>query len=205
MDLQIPYHGQDHGLVLVIAGEAQRFEIRQTAHMVDEALDVPLHLQSTVPILEGKHGAPVEPEVGVQHFVIEVVGDAFVVQFLIRGKEQAHNLHGRFIRNIKLAVRVGILAPVHGGPTEGVVGVFLVQPVILIQNADTLGFNRGDRAVQVPHDLEMVVHLPTAPHDVAHVLELPAVAGTARDGVLLEDVDVLALHLTIPHQIASGG
>ena len=38
-----------------------------------------------------------------------------------------------FIRNIKLAVRVGILAPVHGGPTEGVVGVFLVQPVILIQ------------------------------------------------------------------------
>ena len=50
VDLQIPYHGQDHGLVLVIAGEAQRFEIRQTAHMVDEALDVPLHLQSWMSI-----------------------------------------------------------------------------------------------------------------------------------------------------------
>ena len=58
---------------------------------------------------------------------------------------------------------------------------------------------------QVPHDLEMVVHLPAAPHDVAHVLELPSVAGPAGGGVLLKDVDALALHLAVPDQIAGGG
>ena len=34
------------------------------SYKVDEALDIPLHLQGAVPVLKGKHGAPVEPEVG---------------------------------------------------------------------------------------------------------------------------------------------
>ena len=58
---------------------------------------------------------------------------------------------------------------------------------------------------QIPHDLEMVVHLPAAPHDVAHVLEFPPVAGPARDGVLLEYVDMIPLHLAVPDQVAGGG
>ena len=58
---------------------------------------------------------------------------------------------------------------------------------------------------QVPHNLKVVVHLPSAPHDVAHVLELEAVAGSAGDGVLFKDVDMLPLHLAVPDQVAGGG
>ena len=42
----------------------------------------------------------------------------------------------------------------------GVVGVLLVQPVVLVQNADSLGLDGGDGVEQVPHDLEVVIHLP---------------------------------------------
>ena len=203
--LQILDHGQDHGLILVVPGEAQGLKVRQAADVVDEALDIPLHLQGAVPVLKSKHGAPVEPEVGVEHLAVEVVGDALVVQVLVRGEEQAHDLHGRPVGDVEFAVSAGVLAPVDGGPAEGVVGVPLVEPVVLVQDADPLGLNRGDGVEQVPHDLEMVIHLPAAPHNVAHVLELPPIAGPAGNGVLLEDMDMLPLHLTVPDQIAGGG
>ena len=51
----------------------------------------------------------------------------------------------------------------------------------------------------------MVVHFPAAPHDVAQILELIAVAGAAGQVALLQNVDVLTFHLAVPHQIAGGG
>ena len=50
----------------------------------------------------------------------------------------------------------------------------------------------------------MVIHLAAAAHHVAHVI-LAAVARAAGHGILLENVDALALHLTVAHQIAGGG
>ena len=99
---------------------------------------------------------------------------------------------------------MGIFATVHRGPAQGIVGVGLVEPVVLVQHADALRLNGGDGVEQIPHDLEVVVHLTTAPHDVADVLELPAVAGAAGSGPLLQNVDPLALHLAVTHQIAGG-
>ncbi len=51
----------------------------------------------------------------------------------------------------------------------------------------------------------MVVHLPAAPHDVANLGVLPPVAGAAGYRVLVEEMNVLAGHLGIPHQEAAGG
>ena len=203
--LQILHHGQDHGLVLVVLGEAQGGEVGQAADMVDIALDIQLHLQRAVPVLKGEHGAPVQPEVGFQHLIIEEVGDLLVLQVLVGGEEQLHDLHGALVGDVELAVGMGVLAAVNGGAAQGVVGVLLVEPVVLVQNADTLRFDGGDGTEQVPHDLEMVVHLAAAAHDVAQVLELIAIAGAAGQAALFQNVDVLALHLAVADQIAGGG
>ena len=82
---QILDHRQNHRLVLVVAGEPQRAEVRQSADMVDVAADVQLHLQRAMPVLEGEHGAPVEPEVGVEHLIVKKVGDLFCPQAARRG------------------------------------------------------------------------------------------------------------------------
>ena len=199
--LQVSDHGQDDGLVLVVAGKTQGGEIRQTADMVDIALEIELHFQSTVPIFKGKHGAPVQPEVGVQHLIVKEVGDLLILQLLVRGKEQLHDLHGTLIGQAELTIGVGVLTAVHGSAAERVVGVFLVQPVIFIQHAGALGLQRRDGAQHIPHYLKMVVHLAAAAHHITDVV-LIAITGTAGDGVFLEHMHMLALHLTVTDQIA---
>ena len=201
MVLQVGHHGQDDGLILVVAGKAEGGKVGQAADVVDKALEVELHLEGAVPVLKGEHGPPVEPEVGAKHLVIEVIGDLLVLQRLVGREEELHDLHGALIGKAELAVSVGVLAAVDRRAAEGVVGVGLVQPVILVQHADPLGLQRRDGAQQVPHDLKMVVHLAAAPHHIAHVV-LIAVAGPAGDGVLLEHMHMPAFHLAVPHQIA---
>ena len=203
--LQILHHGQDHGLILVVLGEAQGGEVGQAADMVDIPLDIELHLQRAVPVLEGEHGAPVQPEVGIEHLVIEEIGDLLVLQFLVGGEEQLHDLHSTLVGDAELAVGVGVLSALLGGAAQGVVGILLVEPVILVQHADALCFNGGDGAEQIPHDFKVVVHLPAAAHHIAQILELVAVAGAAGQLTLFQNVDVLALHLAVAHQIAGGG
>ena len=99
---------------------------------------------------------------------------------------------------------MGILAAVDGGTAQGEVGVLLVQPVILVQHAGTLGLQRGDGVQQIPHDLEVVVHLAAAAHHIADIV-LVAIAGAAGQCVLFKHMDVLALHLAVAHQIAGSG
>ena len=48
----------------------------------------------------------------------------------------------------------------------------------------------------------MVIHFTAASHNVAHILELPAVAGAARNLLLFKDMNVLALHLTVTDKVA---
>ena len=91
--LQVLLHGQDQGFVLVVLGELQGAEVRQARDMVDEALEVQLHLQGAVPVLESEHGAPVQPEGGVEDFLIEHVLDGLVVQVFVPGHEQLHDFH----------------------------------------------------------------------------------------------------------------
>ena len=199
--LEILDHRQDHGLILVILREAQGLEIGQTADMVDIALDIELHFQGAVPVFKGKHRAPIEPEVGVEDLVVEEVRDALVLKLFIRGEEQLHDLHRALVGNVELAVGMRVLTTVDGCAAEGIVRVFLVQPIILVKDAYALGFNGRDGVEQIPHDLEMIVHLAATAHDIADVFKLIAVASAAGNRILLQNVHMLALHLAVTNKI----
>ncbi len=141
--LKVLDHRQDHGLILVVLRKAQRREIGKSADVVDIALDIELHLQRAVPVLKGEHRAPVEPEVGIEHLVVEEVGDALVLQVLVGGEEELHDLHRALVGEVELAVGVRVLPALLGCTAEGVVGVGLVEPVILIEHAHALGLDGG--------------------------------------------------------------
>ena len=202
--LEVLDHREDHGLVLVILREAQRREVGQTPDVVDIALDIELHLECAVPVFKGEHRAPIEPEIGIQDLVIEEVGDLLVLQLLVGGEEELHDLHRALVGDVELAVGVRVLTAVDGRAAEGIVGVFLVEPVVLIEHAHALGLDGGDGAEQVPHDLEMVVHLAAAAHHIAEVFKLVAVARAAGQITLFEHVHVLTLHLAVTHEVAGG-
>ena len=116
--LQIADHGQDHRLILVVLREPERPEIRQSAHMVDVALEVELHLQCAVPVLKGEHRPPVEPEIRTEDFCVEHVSDPLVVQLLVRGEEELQDLHAAPVRQAEPAVGVGIPALLFGRTAE---------------------------------------------------------------------------------------
>ena len=202
--LEVAGHRQDDGFILVVAREAQRLEVRQAADVMDVALDVELHLQRAVPVLKGEHRAPVEPEVGGEDLVVEEIGDALILKLLIGRKEQAHDLHRALVADGELAVGMRVLAAVHGRAAEGRIRVFLVEPVVFVQHALTLMLEGRDIVQQIPHDLEMVVHLTAAAHHIADV-HLAAVARAARNRVFFKDVDVLTLHLAVAHEVAGRG
>ena len=200
--LEILDHRQNHGLILIILCEAQGLEIGQTADVVDETLDIELHFQRAVPVFECEHCAPVEPEVRVEDLIVEEVRNALVLQVFIRREKQLHDLHRALVGNVELAVGVCILPAVNGGAAEGVVGILLVQPVILIKDAHALRLDRRDGVEQIPHDLEMIVHLAAAAHDIADIFKLITVAGAAGDRILLQNMHPFALHLSVTDEIA---
>ena len=203
--LQIFDHRQDHGLILVVLCEAQRPQIRQTVDMVDEALHIALHFQRAVAGVEREHRPPVGPEIAAQHLVVQNVRDPLSFQRFVRRENQLGQLQRGLVAQAELSVRMRVLALLLGHAAEGIIGVGLVQPVILIQDADTLRLDGRDGAEQVPHDLKMVVHLAPAAHDIADLRVVPAVAGAAGDGVALKEVDVLAGHLRVAHEEAARG
>ena len=200
--LKVVHHGQDHGLVLVVPREAQGREIGQAAQMVHEAGDVALHLQRRVPILKGEHRAPVQPEVRVQHLVGEVLGDDLVLQLLFRGEEQVHDLHAGLVGQVELVVGMGVPAAIHRGAAQRVVRIALVQPIVVVEHRYRRILDGGDVAEQIPHHLEVVIHLAAAAHGEAEPRVLPAIATAAGARVALQNVDLLAGHSAVAHKKA---
>ena len=202
---QILYQRKDHALVLVVLGEAQGTEIRQTVDVVDIAAEVTLHFQSAGPALKSEHGLPVEPEVGVPEGIGENVGDLLVLQILFRRQEQLGERHGGLFIQLELLVGMGILAAVHAGAAQGVVGVVLVEPIILVQNGNARTLDGGNIPEGVPHDLKMVVHFPAAAH-IEALGDVPVAVATATGQLqLFQQMDALALHLAVSDQIEGGG
>ena len=201
MGFQIFYQRHDQALILVQLGEPEGAEVGQTVDVVDIAAEVALHLQGTGPALEGEHGLPIEPEVGLPEGVRQYIGNFLALQILFRGDEQLGQGHGRFLVQVELLVSVGVIAAVDRSPAEGIVGIVLVQPVVFVQHGDAGLFQRGHVAEHIPHDLEVVVHLPAAPHEEALGHVLASVAAAAGQLQLLKKMDVLALHLTVADQI----
>ena len=196
-------HREDHGLILVVAGETQRAQIRQAVDVVDVALQVELHLEGAVPLLEREHGLPVGPEVRGVELIVEHVIDLLVLEGLVGRHEQLQQLGSGAGRQAVLTVGVGVLALLLGDTAQGEVRVFLVEVVVLGEDRLARVHDRRDGLEQIPHALEVVIHLTAAAHDEALGRVVDAVAGAAGHRQVLKERDVLAGHLCIADQEAS--
>ena len=116
-----------------------------------------------------------------------------------------HQFHGCLVAQTELPVCMRILPLLFRDTAEGIVGISFIQPVIFIQHRNTLCFDRGDGAEQIPHDLEMVVHFAAPAHHIPHFGILPAITGTACDWIAFDKVNVFSWHLRIAYQEASCG
>ena len=125
-----------------------------------------------------------------EHLIVEEIGDLLAVQFLVRSEEQLHDLHRGLVGQLELAVRARVHAARLGGAAQRIVGIFLVEPVILVKYGNAFRLDGRNGAEQIPHHLEMVVHLAAAAHHIADAGNVRAVAGAARNRVLFEYVDV---------------
>ena len=203
--LQVLDQREDHALILVVLREAQGAEVRQPVDVVDIAAEVALHFERAGPALECEHRLPVEPEVRAPEALRQHLADLLALEVLLRGDEQLGERHGGVLVELELLVGVRVLAAVHSGAAEGVVRVVLVQPVVLVEDGDARRLDGGHIAEGVPHDLEMVVHLAAAAHEEAlgHVLA-PVAAATGKLQ-LFEQMDVLALHLSVADEVERCG
>ena len=153
-----------------------------------------------MPVLKGKHGAPVQPERRVKYFLIENVLDGLVVKVFVLCHKELHNLHTALLAQVKPAVRVGVLSLIHSGAAERIVRILLVQPIIFVQHRHTRCLDGRDAAEQIPQTLKMVLHLPAAAHHIASGRIINAIAGTACNIHRLQNMDMAAGHLSIAYQ-----
>ena len=129
--LDILHDRKDHRLILIVSCEAQRTQIRESVDVMDIALHVLLHLESTVPFFKREHGLPVDPEVCPVKIIIKHIVDGLVRQLLIAGKHQLQKLLLRILVQVILPIRVSILSLLLRYTAEGIVRIVLVQLVIL--------------------------------------------------------------------------
>ncbi len=191
---------QHQRFVLVVLGELQRGEVRHAGDLVDETVQVQLHLQRRVPLLEGEHRAPVQPEIAAQELLAEHLVDALVLHLLAGGQEELDDLLLRLLAEREQAVGMRVLAAIHGGALQRRVWIVLVEPIELVEHAGALGLQRRDRAVQVPQAFEVLFHLaPAADHEALLGL-LDAVQRAAGQLLLLQDGDPVARHLAVADQ-----
>jgi len=80
----------------------------------------------------------------------------------------------------------------------------LVEPIIFIKDGDVRVLQRGNIAIQIPHDLEMVIHLTAAAH-IESLIPFIAIARTPTDGEFFQDVDVLAFYLSVADEVKRRG
>ncbi len=196
---------QDQGFILVVAGEFDRRKIRHPADMVDEAVQVELHLQRGMPVLEGEHGAPVEPEIAGEKFLRENVVDALVLHALAAGEEELGDFALGAAAQGEKAVGLRVLPPVNGGALQRKIGIVLVQPVKFVEHAGALDLQRGNRAIQIPEALETVLHLAAAANDETLFGDMGAVERAAGEVQLFEDGDFVAGHVGVADEEGRAG
>ena len=199
---QIFLHRQDQGFVLVVFGEFQGTEIRKSCDMVDETLEVELHLQSTVPVFECEHGSPVQPEGGMEYFIIENIFDGLIVEVFIFSHEELHDFHTALLAEVEFAVCMSVFSAIYSCTAKRIVWVMFVQPVVFIQYGNTRCFNRRNAAEQIPETLEMVFHFTAASHDIATCWIKDTIAGTTGDVHSFQNVDMGTRHLTVTNEEA---
>ena len=81
----------------------------------------------------------------------------------------------------------------------------LIEPIVFIQHGYTGGFDGGHIAEGIPHHLKVVIHFAAAAHIKALGDILAAIAAAAGQVQLFQQVDALAFHPAIAHQVKCGG
>ena len=87
-----------------------------------------------MPVFKCEHRSPVQPEGGIKYFIVENILDGLIVEVFVLCHEEFHDLHAALLAQVELSVGMGILAAVLRCTAQGVVRVFFVQPVILVEN-----------------------------------------------------------------------
>ncbi len=170
--------------------------------MMNISLDIPLHFQRAVPVFKRKHRTPVQPEIGIENFIIEVFSDHLVFQFLFRCEEQLHDFHLSFIGKAEFIIRMCVLATVHSSAAHRIVRIFFIQIIIVVEQGHIRILDRRNIPVQIPHHFKMIVHFASAAHRKTKLSIVPAIARAARQRILFKDVDPAAIHLCVAHKIA---
>ena len=91
--LKILLHWKNQRFILIILCKFQCAEIRQTRNMMNETLEVKLHLKCTVPVFKCEHGTPVQPECRIEYFIIKYIFDCLIIQIFILCHEKLHDFH----------------------------------------------------------------------------------------------------------------
>ncbi|CCX72274.1 unknown [Firmicutes bacterium CAG:555] len=195
-------HGQDHGLILVVACKAQCAQVGQTVDVVDVALQVQLHLKSGVPLFKGEHRLPICPEVRCVELVVEHIVDLLILKGLVGRHEQLQKLGGGAGGEAVLSVGVRILTLLFGDTAQGEVRVLLIEVVVFREHGLAGIYDGGDGLEQIPHTLKVVIHLTAAAHYEALCRIINAVARAACKGKMLKQSDVLAGHLSVTDEEA---
>ena len=167
---------------------------------MDEAVQVQLHLQRGVPLLEGKHRAPVQPEIAAQEFTPEHLVDALVLHVFAGGQEEFDDLFLRLLAEREEAVGMRILTALDGGALQRRIWIVLVEPIELVKHAGALDLQRRDGPVQIPQAFKVVFHLASTANHEPFFRILDAVQRTAGQLLLLQDGDLLARHLAVADQ-----
>ena len=199
---QILEHRLDHRLILVVARETECTQIRQTIDMMNVTLQIQLHLKGAVPLLKGKHRLPVDPEVGLVEVLVEHIVDRLVRQFFIGAHEQLQQLHRRLLVHTVFLVGMRILALLFRDAAQGIVRIRLIELVVFREDRLSGIVDRRNRAEQIPHTFEVVVHLSAAAHDVAAALIIEAIARSAGSRQMFKERNMIARHLGVADQEA---
>ena len=170
--------------------------------MVNETLEVEFHLKCAVPVFKCKHSSPVQPEGGIEYFIIENIFDGLIVEVFIFSHEELHDFHTALLAEVEFAVCMSVFSAIYSCTAKRIVWIMFVQPVVFIQYGNTRCFNRRNAAEQIPETLEMVFHFTAASHDIATCWIKDTIAGTTGDVHSFQNVDMGTRHLTVTNEEA---
>ncbi|MHC2837483.1 hypothetical protein ACVINU_000417 [Bradyrhizobium diazoefficiens] len=187
-------------VILVVDGTldpGEGFDAREFAH---EAVQIAPQLDRAVPGLEGESGLPHVPEIGLEEFWRQPVGDAAVAERLLRGLGEPQQLEP--VAPGKAHVGdVDLEAVAVNQPRPRMRRVLLVERDGLVAHAQARTLERGDARQQVPGAFVMVgSEHASAAQRIGAVREQCAVETAADQRLRLVNHDVAPRQLRVANQ-----
>ena len=181
----------DEGVVLVVLAELHHRHVLEAPEAVHEAVHVALHLQQRLPVVEGEHGAPEEPEVGGEELGREVLVDRHTLDIGLAGEEQLDQLAAHLGVQAEAGVVLHLPVLVDQSAVRPV-RVDVVDVVELVEHRVALAeLEGGHVGEEIPEAVVPGLHLASATQDVARLGRTGGIDAATGDLVHLQDGDVL--------------